>query len=408
MALEDIERLREKLEKDPGSKLFVPLAEEYKKAGMIDEAIDVLTRGLEMQPHYLSARVSLGKIFIEKGMPVDAKSEFEKVIASIPDNLYAHKKLAEIYRDLGEKESAIKEFRTVLKLNPMDEWAVSALSALEEEQNIPGQESSFKEAQDISHPEEKPEEELPFKINLEEREEPPSYVSPETEEEARQEEPSPEIFASEETPASRGLPSEEVEESVIEEIREEQNIQSGDSEISEEDMELWKTHLEAIDEMEEAEGIGTAKEETSEETWELPSEVIAEAEQTGEPVTDEAELQEEPTLSFEDILKEADVAEGEEKIFAEAEAVSEQPETGQTLADADRYIQQGRYREVMNIYKTILADDPGNSNILQRIEELKMLLKIFGKDKDKEDLIMKLEEFMEGIKKRRDEFLGNS
>jgi tetratricopeptide (TPR) repeat protein len=406
MALEDIERLREKLEKDPGSKLFVPLAEEYKKAGMIDEAIDVLTRGLEMQPHYLSARVSLGKIFIEKGMPVDAKSEFEKVIASIPDNLYAHKKLAEIYRDLGEKESAIKEFRTVLKLNPMDEWAVSALSALEEEQNIPGQESSFKEAQDISHPEEKPEEELPFKINLEEREEPPSYVSPETEEEAGQEEPSPEIFASEETPASRGLPSEEVEESVIEEIREEQNIQSGDSEISEEDMELWKTHLEAIDEMEEAEGIGTAKEETSEETWELPSEVIAEAEQTGEPVTDEAELQEEPTLSFEDILKEADVAEGEEKIFAEAEAVSEQPETGQTLADADRYIQQGRYREVMNIYKTILADDPGNSNILQRIEELKMLLKIFGKDK--EDLIMKLEEFMEGIKKRRDEFLGNS
>jgi tetratricopeptide (TPR) repeat protein len=408
MALEDIERLREKLEKDPGSKLFVPLAEEYKKAGMIDEAIDVLTRGLEMQPHYLSARVSLGKIFIEKGMPVDAKSEFEKVIASIPDNLYAHKKLAEIYRDLGEKESAIKEFRTVLKLNPMDEWAVSALSALEEEQNIPGQESSFKEAQDISHPEEKPEEELPFKINLEEREEPPSYVSPETEEEAGQEEPSPEIFASEETPASRGLPSEEVEESVIEEIREEQNIQSGDSEISEEDMELWKTHLEAIDEMEEAEGIGTAKEETSEETWELPSEVIAEAEQTGEPVTDEAELQEEPTLSFEDILKEADVAEGEEKIFAEAEAVSEKPETGQTLADADRYIQQGRYREVMNIYKTILADDPGNSNILQRIEELKMLLKIFGKDKDKEDLIMKLEEFMEGIKKRRDEFLGNS
>jgi len=405
MALEDIERLREKLEKDPGSKLFVPLAEEYKKAGMIDEAIDVLTRGLEMQPHYLSARVSLGKIFIEKGMPVEAKSEFEKVIASIPDNLYAHKKLAEIYRDLGEKESAIKEFRTVLKLNPMDEWAVSALSALEEEQNIPGQESSFKEAQDISHPEEKPEEELPFRINLEEREEPPSYVSPETEE-AGQEEPSPEIFASEETPVSRGLPSEEVEESVIEEIREEQNIQSGDSEISEEDMELWKTHLEAIDEMEEAEGIGTAKEETSEETWELPSEVIAEAEQTGEPVTDEAELQEEPTLSFEDILKEADVAEGEEKFFAEAEAVSEQPETGQTLADADRYIQQGRYREVMNIYKTILADDPGNSNILQRIEELKMLLKIFGKDK--EDLIMKLEEFMEGIKKRRDEFLGNS
>lgn len=59
MALEEIERLKEKLDKDPNSKLFIPLAEEYKKAGMFDEAVDVLLKGLERQPGYMSARVAL-------------------------------------------------------------------------------------------------------------------------------------------------------------------------------------------------------------------------------------------------------------------------------------------------------------------------------------------------------------
>lgn len=131
MAFEDIERLKEKVDKDPNSKLFIPLAEEYKKAGMFEEAIEVLTQGLERQPDYMSARVSLGKVYIERGMLEEARNEFEKVVSSIPDNLYAHKRLAEIYRDLGENAKAIKEFKTVLKLNPMDDWAATNLMDIE-------------------------------------------------------------------------------------------------------------------------------------------------------------------------------------------------------------------------------------------------------------------------------------
>jgi tetratricopeptide (TPR) repeat protein len=138
MSQEDIERLQHKIAKDPDSKLFVPLAEEYKKAGMIDEAISILVQGLEKQPQYLSARVSLGKILIGTGLLNEAKEEFLKVIAIIPDNLYAHKKLAEIYRELGERDNMINELKNVLNLNPTDEWAISSLAALEnEEQQIP-------------------------------------------------------------------------------------------------------------------------------------------------------------------------------------------------------------------------------------------------------------------------------
>jgi tetratricopeptide (TPR) repeat protein len=133
MSREDIERLQHKIAKDPDSKLFVPLAEEYKKAGRIDEAIDILVQGLEKQPHYLSARVSLGKILMGRGLLNEAKEEFLKVIAIIPDNLYAHKKLAEIYQELGDRDNTSIELKNVLNLNPTDEWAISSLSALEKE-----------------------------------------------------------------------------------------------------------------------------------------------------------------------------------------------------------------------------------------------------------------------------------
>jgi hypothetical protein len=43
---------------------------------------------------------------------------------------------------------------------------------------------------------------------------------------------------------------------------------------------------------------------------------------------------------------------------------------------------------------------------MQRIEELRALLKLLGKDK--EELIAKLDSLLAGIRKRRDEFLGST
>ncbi len=130
MGLEEIERLKERVDKDPNSKLFVPLAEEYKKIGMLDEAIETLSIGLKRHPTYMSAHVSLGKIYLDKDMLDEASTEFEKVILTIPDNLYAHKRLAEIYSTLSMRDKAIEEFKMVLKLNPLDWDAEKSLAAL--------------------------------------------------------------------------------------------------------------------------------------------------------------------------------------------------------------------------------------------------------------------------------------
>ncbi|MCG2709740.1 MAG: hypothetical protein L6246_05420 [Thermodesulfovibrionales bacterium] len=278
MALEDIEKLKAKVKKDPNSKLFVPLAEEYRKTGMLDDAISVLMTGITSQPGYTSARVSLGKIYLEKKMSPAAKEEFEKVISAIPDNLFAHKKLAEIYRDSGEKERAIGEYRVVLKLNPFDGDAVSNLETLQK-----------------GHVQEE------------------SKTAPE---------PPTEEF----TVQGNAAPYDAVEPSTQ-----------------------------------------TAGEET------------IKAEEEGEQDTAQ------PPSSFE--------------VFKEDKGAY-------SLNDAEQFISIGDYIKAMSIYKEMLSANPQNQYVMQKVEELRMLLKILGKDK--EAVIDKLETFGKRLKENKDEFFRSS
>ena len=93
----EIAKLTERIAKDPKSKLFVPLAEEYKKDGDIEMAIFVLMEGLKNNPGYVTARSFLGKLLIEQGDLSGAQKEFEEVVKAIPDNLMAQSKLGDLY-----------------------------------------------------------------------------------------------------------------------------------------------------------------------------------------------------------------------------------------------------------------------------------------------------------------------
>ena len=367
MSLEEIERLKEKIEKDPFSKLFVPLAEEYKKAGMYDEAIDVLTGGLEKQPGYLSARVSLGKIYVERGLPDSARVEFEKVIESIPDNLYAHKKLAEIYKDLGEKERAAEEFKTVLRLNPADEWAATSLAEIEETEEQVA----------------KPAEEKIAEISLAEER---------AAEDTKGEEPQ-HISTGEDVTDLSELRSEVAEDIETEEVPE--------VPASEQETELWEQHAETFVEIEEERPPATSISGEDMKLWKEHAGKTDETEDAGEGTVTEAGGQAgEDAFSFEDIFKKPQAAVGQT-----GEIAGEAPEH-LTVGDADLYISQEKYSDAMNVYRRLLSADPGNNQILQRVEELRALLKMLGKDKD--HLISMLDGFLSGVRKRRDEFFGST
>jgi tetratricopeptide (TPR) repeat protein len=400
MSSEEIERLKEKIEKDPNSKLFVPLAEEYKKAGMYDEAIDALIKGLEKQPAYLSARVSLGKIYIERGMLADAMAEFEKVIAAIPENLYAHKKLAEIYRELGDKDKAIREFKTVLKLNPLDEWAATGLSSLEKEPVPPVQAPQAKETKKISEAEQEPViteggEGKPFGTPFTERD---MMATSHPKEKYKEEQPS-EIPAGEEDSKLLSVPSE------LTEKNEGADKILPEKRMNQEETDLWQSQLNPTQELEEEEEKipETSISEEDLQLWKSHAEIVEKQEEAVADVMEVEELPEEESISFEDIFRKPEPA-LQEKISTIEEKASR--ESALNIKEADQYIAGGKYLDAMNIYKKLLSADPDNRQIMQRTEDLRALLKLLGKDK--EELVSRLESFLEGIKKRQNEFFGSS
>ena len=101
-----LEELRRRVQQDPASIAFAQLAEEHRRAGGFEEAIQVCRAGLEQHPGYLSARVTLGRALLEVGQYDDAQAELEFVLRAAPDNLAAIRALAEIHQRRQELEDS--------------------------------------------------------------------------------------------------------------------------------------------------------------------------------------------------------------------------------------------------------------------------------------------------------------
>ena len=111
------------LAKDPNSRVFAPLAEAYRKAGLFDDAVEIALEGLKVHPNYLGGRVALGRAYFEKKQFAEAAAELEKVVKSAPDNIIAHKVLGQIAYSQHDLRGAEKAFKMVLVLDPRDQEA---------------------------------------------------------------------------------------------------------------------------------------------------------------------------------------------------------------------------------------------------------------------------------------------
>lgn len=121
----EIDRLALALAKEPGSKAFIPLAEEYGKASMWEEAAAVLEDGLKSYPNFITAMVALGRAYDQLNQPVKAKAILEEAVKLSPENLRAHRTLAKIYVAQGAKEPALRSCDVILAVNPQDQEALS-------------------------------------------------------------------------------------------------------------------------------------------------------------------------------------------------------------------------------------------------------------------------------------------
>ncbi len=375
MGLEDIEKLKARLEKDPSSKLFVPLAEEYRKAGMYDEAIEVLLNELRKEPTYTTARVSLAKIYLEKGMTAEARKEFEQVVASVPDNLFAQKKLAELYKSFGDTEKAAACLRKVIELNPRDEEAKATLEMLSGGGESLALDAEALETMDDQY---RPEASLSRAVPFDPAEIEDPGESAEGHEEAGVLEAGDDVVEALELPEGAAEAEEAVQEEGVEIVEE-------GSSAFEEYEEFSRFVGEEIHDMEEAPAVD--EEGTEPPVFAMLDEVGAEK--------PPFESREERDYRLDDMLDE--FADSTRPPSSEVDAL---------LRDADGHIDSGQYVKAIEIYSGMLSSDPGNRRVRQRMEELKYYLKMIGKDPD--TLVSRLEGLYGGLKNRRDEFFGST
>jgi len=109
-----IESLRRRVQQDPSSIAFAQLAEEYRRAGQLQESVDTARGGLKIHPAYHSARVTLGRALVELNKFEDAQRELEQVLKSAPENLAAIKAHAEAHHRQGSVVNALAQYRAAL------------------------------------------------------------------------------------------------------------------------------------------------------------------------------------------------------------------------------------------------------------------------------------------------------
>jgi len=132
-----IDELRRRLHADPTSVVFAALAEEYRRSGRLDEAVQTCRVGLVRHPSYASAHVTLGRALADQGHAEEACSHFERALRIAPDNLVAARSLAEVLRRMGKLPEALARFRQALSFAPGDPELLADVTSLQAQLGSP-------------------------------------------------------------------------------------------------------------------------------------------------------------------------------------------------------------------------------------------------------------------------------
>ncbi|MGE4231955.1 MAG: tetratricopeptide repeat protein [Bacteriovoracia bacterium] len=125
-------------QQDPKSKIFAPLAEAYRKIGLVDEAIQICNEGLEANPDFVGGKVALARAYFDKKWFSRVRSLLGPVVSKAPDNLIAQKLYADSSLNLGYLKEALEAYKMVLYFNPGDRDVVKTVEELETNQYMAG------------------------------------------------------------------------------------------------------------------------------------------------------------------------------------------------------------------------------------------------------------------------------
>jgi cytochrome c-type biogenesis protein CcmH/NrfG len=124
----EIEKLEARYRENPKGRNFAPLADAYRKAALIDNAIELCQAGLQLHPDYVSGHIVHGRCLVDKKDDSGAEGVFRRVLELDPENILALKVLAEIAERNERFADAAEWLNRLLLADPMNGEAAEGLS----------------------------------------------------------------------------------------------------------------------------------------------------------------------------------------------------------------------------------------------------------------------------------------
>lgn len=120
---EFVERCQIEYDRNPGSRIFAPLCEAYRRMGLIKEALELASRGVRLHPDFAAGRIAFARLLIEQKSFSDAIEQLVRAAELSPDNILAFQLLGDTYLEVRRPKDALNAFKMVLFLNPLHERA---------------------------------------------------------------------------------------------------------------------------------------------------------------------------------------------------------------------------------------------------------------------------------------------
>lgn len=333
---ERLEVLKARWEADRGSRVFLQLADEYRRLGRIEEAARVLEEGLESTPKHTAAQVALGRCQLELGRTGDAVTTLEAALEGDPTQMVAYRLLVEAYLAQGKADEARERLRFYTLLNDADP-EIAELRRRIGELDRGGRSAAAPVSAPEEAPEESPEEPVDETVDETAVEAPGDREAAEADEPAAAEPSRPEGAAPEPAEATDPFPD-------LSDTHYRRRFQEGAA-----DGDLFAPEPEASAEAGGAAGSEPrGRSEPGGDPFELPppppppSRDLAELLGAGAPGTEEGTATE-----------------------ARPEAAGEP-----TVTLGQLYLRQGHLEEAEGMFRAVLDRDPDNEDARRHLEEL--------------------------------------
>lgn len=133
---EEIAKLEALYASNPGGRVFVHLAEAYRKAGELELARGILGEGLSRHPDSASGFVVLGRVLTDLGEGGEAEQAFRRVLELDAGNLIALRGLGDLAVESGRRSEALELYRELLSRNPSNEEVRSLIGRVERGEDV--------------------------------------------------------------------------------------------------------------------------------------------------------------------------------------------------------------------------------------------------------------------------------